>query len=262
VASGWPRGGRNPFPRFSAFSLSAFQLLPECGFWRLCRAIPHSALRIPHSPQGVHHKQPKYKLSLPPPSAWSGGTLDKPWTYPGTIDHPQSPIFKQASLSKSESASSASGSRPPGAASNSPASTTPSARATASSATRRSSPSPLNLGNAVEITQRRKGAKTQELRLLGTATCRVSDLDLSFPRRLTVPCAFASWRLCVNRPSENRCLPGRFEGGLMPGTGLLRPDLPRNRAASRALPGRLAAAARLRSWRWGKTARKQAMLAC
>jgi hypothetical protein len=44
--------------------------------------------------------------------------------------------------------------------------------------------------------------------------------------------------------------------------GLLRPGLPRNRAASRALPGRSAAAARLRSWRWGKTARKPANPAC
>src|ERR1019366_2098439 len=61
---------------------------------------------------------------------------------------------------------------------------------------------------------------------------------------------------------ENRGFPGRFEGGLLPGTGLLRPGLPRNRVASRALPGRLDAAARLRSWRWGKTARKPAKLAC
>ena len=60
----------------------------------------------------------------------------------------------------------------------------------------------------------------------------------------------------------NRCFPGRFEGRLLPGTGLLRPGLPRNRAVSRALPGRSAAAARLRSWRWGKTARKPAKPAC
>jgi hypothetical protein len=69
------------------------------------------------------------------------GGLGAPWTYPGTIDHPQSPIFKQVSLSNS-----------------------------------------------------------------------------------------------------------KFESGLLPGTGLLRPGLPRNRAASRALPGRSAAAARLQSW--------------
>src|ERR1039457_1605170 len=73
------------------------------------------------------------------------------------------------------------------------------------------------------------------------------------------------WRdliLRVWHVDENRCFPGRFEGGLLPGTGLLRPGLPRNRAASHALPGRSAAAARLRSWRWGKTAKKPAKLAC
>jgi hypothetical protein len=37
---------------------------------------------------------------------------------------------------------------------------------------------------------------------------------------------------------------GRLEDGLVPGTGLLRPSLPRNHAAARALPGRLAAATR------------------
>jgi hypothetical protein len=73
------------------------------------------------------------------------------------------------------------------------------------------------------------------------------------------------WRDLILRAwhvDENRCFPGRFEGGLLPGTGLLRPGLPRNRAASRALPGRSAAAARPRFWRWGKTARKPAKLAC
>jgi hypothetical protein len=44
--------------------------------------------------------------------------------------------------------------------------------------------------------------------------------------------------------------------------GLLRPGLPRDGAASRTLPGRSAAAARLRPWRWDKTARKPAKLAC
>ena len=37
----------------------------------------------------------------------------------------------------------------------------------------------------------------------------------------------------------------RIGGGLVPATGLLRPGLPRNRATSRALPGRMASAARL-----------------
>ena len=41
--------------------------------------------------------------------------------------------------------------------------------------------------------------------------------------------------------TEPRCFPGRFEGGLVPGTGRLRPGLPRNRATARTLPGRWAA---------------------
>ena len=89
------------------------------------------------------------------------GGLEAPWTYPGTIDHPHSPIFKQASLSKSKSASSASGSIPPHAASSSPVSTIPSARATVSSATQRSSPRPLTLENAIESTQSHSAAKPQ-----------------------------------------------------------------------------------------------------
>jgi hypothetical protein len=36
----------------------------------------------------------------------------------------------------------------------------------------------------------------------------------------------------------NRSFPGRFEGGLVPGTSLLWPGLAQNRAASRAFPGR------------------------
>jgi len=33
-----------------------------------------------------------------PPSAWSAGTLDKPWTYPGTIEPPQSSVFIRTKL--------------------------------------------------------------------------------------------------------------------------------------------------------------------
>jgi len=51
---------------------------------------------------------------------------------------------------------------------------------------------------AVEPTQRRKGAETQGFRLLGAITHWVSHADLFFPRHLSVPCVFASWRLCVN----------------------------------------------------------------
>jgi hypothetical protein len=49
----------------------------------------------------MHHKHSEYNPPLPPPSGWSGGTLDISWTYPGTIDHPQAHIFDQARLSKS-----------------------------------------------------------------------------------------------------------------------------------------------------------------
>ena len=44
--------------------------------------------------------------------------------------------------------------------------------------------------------------------------------------------------------SKLRCFPGRLQGGLGPGTCLLRPGPPRNRATSRALTGRSAGAAR------------------
>ena len=51
----------------------------------------------------VPHKHSEYNSPLPPLSGWSGGTLDIPWTYPGTIDHPQTPCFNQASLSEQHS---------------------------------------------------------------------------------------------------------------------------------------------------------------
>ena len=66
----------------------------------LFSAIPHSALRNPHSPQGVSHKHPEYNSPPAPTSGWSGGTLDKPWTCPGTIEHLQTPVFDQLSLSR------------------------------------------------------------------------------------------------------------------------------------------------------------------
>jgi hypothetical protein len=155
--------GRNRLPintLWGGFARRFYFLLSTCCF---CRSVALGGFAPPFDVGSwmfdvgcsvVNHKRSKYSSPLPPPSGWSGGTLDIPWTYPGTIDHPQCPIFKQASLSNS-----------------------------------------------------------------------------------------------------------KFESGLLPGTGLLRPGLPRNRAASRALPGRSTAAARLRSWRWGKTARKPAKLA-
>ena len=54
------------------------------------------------SPQGsefgFHNKLPEYNSPPAPPSGWSGSTLDKPWTCPGTIEPPQTPVFDQPSL--------------------------------------------------------------------------------------------------------------------------------------------------------------------
>ena len=57
----------------------------------------------------------------------------------------------------------------------------------------------ISLRSAVASTQRREGAETQGFRLLGTFTRRGTNSSPSFPPRLPAPCAFASWRLCVNR---------------------------------------------------------------
>jgi arylsulfatase A-like enzyme len=54
------------------------------------------------------------------------------------------------------------------------------------------------LKNTVEPTQRRKGAKSQGFRLLGTLARQVSNSSWSFPPYLPVSCVLASWRLCVN----------------------------------------------------------------
>src|ERR1035437_10980712 len=112
-----PLRGRSPF-LVSAFSfqLSAFQLLPDCGFgwlvrshasisafyfvlsaiaWRwVGRAVQGSRFRVQGSRFRVHHKHPKYNSPLPSPPGWSGGTLVPPWTYPGTIDRLPDPIFE------------------------------------------------------------------------------------------------------------------------------------------------------------------------
>jgi hypothetical protein len=52
---------------------------------------------------------------------------------------------------------------------------------------------------SLESTQRRKGAETQQFPLVGPSTCWGMSDPRSFPRHLSVPCGFASWRLCVNK---------------------------------------------------------------
>src|SRR5450759_4048081 len=49
---------------------------------------------------GVHHKCSEYNYPPTPLLGWSGGTLDKPRTCPGTIEPPQTPVFDQPNLSK------------------------------------------------------------------------------------------------------------------------------------------------------------------
>ena len=48
---------------------------------------------------GVHHKPFEYNSPSAAPSGWSGGTLDKPWTCPGTIEPLPTPVFDQPHLS-------------------------------------------------------------------------------------------------------------------------------------------------------------------
>jgi hypothetical protein len=52
---------------------------------------------------GLHHKLLKSNSPLSPPSWWSGGTLDKLWTCPVTVEPSQGPVFHQAGLSNSPS---------------------------------------------------------------------------------------------------------------------------------------------------------------
>ena len=58
--------------------------------------------------------------------------------------------------------------------------------------------SPLIPKNTVESTPRRKAAKTQGFRLLGSFTRWVSKFNHVFSPHLRSPGGFASWRLCVS----------------------------------------------------------------
>src|ERR1035438_3539847 len=92
-------GGLSWLSAVSAFSLSAFQLLPKCGLGWLCPGFQGSRFRVQGSKFGVCHKLPKSNPPLPPPSAWTGGGLVPPWTYPGTIDPAPASLLDQAHLS-------------------------------------------------------------------------------------------------------------------------------------------------------------------
>ena len=71
------------------------------GFGWLCPASQGSKFGVRGSKFDVHYKHSEYDCPFPPPSRWSGGTLVLPWTYPIPVEHPQSPLFNQARLSKS-----------------------------------------------------------------------------------------------------------------------------------------------------------------
>jgi hypothetical protein len=60
-----------------------------------------SRFKVRCSKFGLQHQQPEYNSPSAPPSGWSGGTLDKPWTSPSTVDPAQAPIFDQPHLSRS-----------------------------------------------------------------------------------------------------------------------------------------------------------------
>jgi hypothetical protein len=99
-------GGLRGLPPLFPLSTFCFRLSLSGGFARLFK-VRGSRFEVQSS---------VFSISVPNTTALSRlprRGLGAPWTYHGTIDHQHSPIFKQASLSQSKSASSASGSRPP-----------------------------------------------------------------------------------------------------------------------------------------------------
>ena len=116
VALVWLWGGLAGFSAFAAGSIDAalgcfarlcavsrlnFRfLLSAFAWWRLCPPFRGSKLEAGNSRFGVHHKCFEYNRPFPPPSGWSGGTLDISWTCAGTIEPPQTPVFDQPSLSR------------------------------------------------------------------------------------------------------------------------------------------------------------------
>jgi hypothetical protein len=107
VASGAGQPGGSLISAYFAYSAVG----PSCFWLRLYRASPLRWLRCALSevqvsafrsrPSSLHHKHPEYNPPSAPPSGWSGGTLDIPWTCPIPIEPPQTPVFDQPSLSNS-----------------------------------------------------------------------------------------------------------------------------------------------------------------
>ena len=73
--------------------------------FHLLVALPGlSRFKVRGSKFGLQHQQPEYNSPSAPPPGWSGGTLDKPWTSPGTVDPAQAPIFDQPLIQVAPSA--------------------------------------------------------------------------------------------------------------------------------------------------------------
>ena len=70
------------------------------GFTPFCPAFGDSRFGVRGSMFRVYHKPPEYTSSPASPAGRSGGTLDIPWTCPGTIEATQTPVFDQPSLSR------------------------------------------------------------------------------------------------------------------------------------------------------------------
>jgi hypothetical protein len=64
-------------------------------------AFRGSKFRVRGSRFGDYHKYPGCNSPPAPPSGWSGGTLDIPWTSPIPIEPAQTPVFDQPDLFRS-----------------------------------------------------------------------------------------------------------------------------------------------------------------
>ena len=100
VALMWLWGGFGWLAPSPAVISAFYFLLSAFTSWRLCPAFEGPTFEVRGSEFGVHHKLSEYNSPPEHPSGCSGGTLDKPWTCPGTIEPPQTSVFYQPSLSR------------------------------------------------------------------------------------------------------------------------------------------------------------------